>query len=285
MSVSSLPAGGLAGLKRRLRRWRRELSASAHALPDFIIVGAQKGGTTSLYSYLSRHPQVLKASRKEVHYFDVVYGCGGSWYRSHFPRRSEIRERARRLGKPVLTGESSPYYLYHPLVPERVARDLPGAKLVVLLRDPVSRAYSHYHHEVRLGHETLSFEEALRREPERLRGAEAQLRADPALLHESHQHHSYATRGLYAEQIERWLARFPRERVLIQKSEDFFADEQQCFDEVCRFLEIGPMGLGNPKAKNAGSYSQAIPQGAELRAFFERPNRRLYELLGRDFGW
>src|SRR5580692_9445955 len=125
-------------------------------LPGFLIVGAQRCGTTSMYRALSEHPEVRKAVlHKGVHYFDMNYGRGLGWYRAHFPL-------ARGGG---VTFESSPYYLFHPLAAERIAADLPGVKLIVLVRDPVERAYSAYTHERARGFETESFEQAIEREP------------------------------------------------------------------------------------------------------------------------
>src|SRR5436189_26280 len=119
-------------------------------LPDFLILGAQKAGTTALYAYLRWHPQVTGPSFKEVSFFDRHYARGERWYRAHLP----VRRRA-------VVGEASPSYLFHPLAPERVARMLPEARLIALLRNPVDRAFSHYQHEVALGREQLSFEDAL----------------------------------------------------------------------------------------------------------------------------
>ena len=123
-------------------RWRM---GQPRALPDAVILGAQKSGTSSLHNYLVQQPGVIEPLRKEVHYFDVNFGRGESWYRAHFGR----------LGEPGLNLDSSPYYLFHPAVPTRMRALLPDAKLIVLLRDPVRRAYSHYWHERDKGRETL----------------------------------------------------------------------------------------------------------------------------------
>ncbi|HEX9782521.1 MAG TPA: hypothetical protein VGA56_07280, partial [Opitutaceae bacterium] len=104
-------------------------------MPDFIILGAQKAGTTSLYAYLLEHPQVLPARKKEVHYFDLRYERGERWYRSHFPSQRAMQARGRSLGNRVITGEATPYYLFYPRAPERVASVVPNAKFIVLLRD------------------------------------------------------------------------------------------------------------------------------------------------------
>lgn len=248
----------------------------ARPLPDFLIVGAQKAGTTALYAYLRWHPAITGPSWKEVSYFDRHYRRGASWYRGHFPIRAGGR----------LVGEASPGYLFHPLAPERVRATVPEAKLIALLRDPVDRALSHYHHEVALGREPLSFEEAIEAEPVRTRGEEQQLAREPGYFSHPWWDYTYLARGRYAEQLERWLAVFPREQLLVVPSEELAADPGQIYARVLEFL-------GAPRHELA-SYPRVYEQEyAELRAetrrslaeYFAEPNRRLYELLGRDFGW
>jgi|SRR5690242_3518862 len=120
-------------------------------LPHFLIIGAQRCGTTSLFEYLARHPDVAPPSAKELHFFDSEYHKGDAWYRERFPS----------LRNGFITGEATPYYIFHPHTPTRVRDWNSKVKLIVLLRNPVDRAYSHYHHEVRLGTESLDFETAL----------------------------------------------------------------------------------------------------------------------------
>ena len=129
------------------------------ALPDFVIIGAQRSGTGRLYGLLTRHPDVERASVKEVHYFDRPdnFRRGIEWYRRRFPAR-------RRGSQRHITGEATPSYLVDPPVPERIAEAVPEVRLIVLLRDPVARAYSHFHMAYRKGNETRSFEEAVEEE-------------------------------------------------------------------------------------------------------------------------
>ena len=149
------------------RAWRRA-TAPARDLPDFVILGAQRSGTTSLYDWLSDHPAVVPATRKEVHYFDLHYDRGLGWYRAHFPMGHGAH----------LTGEATPYLLFHPLAPDRVARDLPPTtRFVVLLRHPVQRAVSHYWHERRMGTESETLAVAVAAEEQRLAGADGQVPA------------------------------------------------------------------------------------------------------------
>ena len=180
--------------------------------PDFIIIGAQKGGTSSLFNYLSQHSQIQLPSVKEIHFFDYNYGKGIEWYRKQFPGKF-IRLK--------ITGEASPYYLFHPLVPQRVFSCCPNAKFIVLLRNPVDRAYSHFMMEKKRGDEPLTFEEAINIEPQIINNEENKIINNPEYRSISHQRSSYLARGMYYSQIKRWLNYFPKKQFLFIKSESF----------------------------------------------------------------
>jgi Sulfotransferase domain len=228
---------------RATARTAGRLTAPARMTPSFLIVGAQRCGTTSMYKTLSQHPLVLPAVlHKGAHYFDTGYGHGPAWYRGHFPLQVTARRAAPAPGRRPITGESSPYYMFHPLAGQRIAADLPGVKLLVLLRDPVERAYSAHTHETARGFETEPFERALELEPVRLAGEEAKLIADPTYQSHSHQHNAYVTRGRYADQLRRLEGLFGRDRIHVVDSQRFFTDPEPVFAEVVDFLGIGPAG-------------------------------------------
>ena len=153
----------------------------ARMLPSFLIVGAERCGTSSMFEELRRHPAVVSAilPRKEVHYFDYKYQHGLSWYQCHFPIKARAKLAARGTGVAPMAFEASPYYMFHPLAPERIQRDLPGVKLIVMLRDPVARAYSAHVMRIGRGYETEPFERALELEESRLAGEAERLVADP----------------------------------------------------------------------------------------------------------
>ena len=158
------------------------LTHRVRMLPGFLIVGAQRCGTTSMYRTLSQHPAILKAVlHKGVHYFDTGYDHGLGWYQGHFPLRARAALVRRATGEVPLTFESSPYYMFNPLAAERISRDLPEVKLLVLVRDPVERAYSAHAHELARGFETEPFERALELEDQRLAG-EAERIVSPARI-------------------------------------------------------------------------------------------------------
>lgn len=265
---------------RRLRASYRELTGPLRGLPEVLIIGAQKGGTTSLFNYLAQHPDVLPPFGKEIHYFDLHYARGDRWYRGRFPYR-------RRLHGGALTLDASPYYLAHPLAPQRAARLLPNVKLVALLRNPIDRALSHYQHEVRGGRESLSFAEAIERESERLAGEEERLRNDPLYYSFSHHRHSYTHRGRYLEHLRRWVECFPRSRLLVLQSEWLFRDPAGASAAVYDFLGLPAHRLESYKPFLQGGYEREMSSEvrARLAAYFAPFNRELYQWLGEDFGW
>lgn len=266
----------------------RRGTVSLRSLPDFLVIGGQRCGTTSLYNYLLGHPQVLAPLIKEAHFFSYRWPQGMGWYRALFP--TNVRKRAHAgSGVPAQTFDATPYYLFHPCAAERAAAVVPTAKLVALLRDPVERAYSHYQHSVRAGAETLSFPEAIEREPERLAGEEQRIRADSRYPGVNHRMYSYVSRGMYADQLERWLPRFPDGSLLVLRSEDLFADPLHCYREVLTFL-----GLPDWQPAEFGVHTKRSPRPApgipastrrQLEERFAPANRRLELLLGRELAW
>jgi hypothetical protein len=278
-------------LARRAARWGAQAYARPTARlrmrPDYLIIGAQRAGTTSLHRYLVQHPAVRTMLRtKGVHFFDTGYGRGIDWYASRFPTRLYAWYVARRRGLRLVTGEASPYYLFHPHVPGRVAEHLPGVKLIVLLRDPVARAYSQYQHEVARGFETLPFEAAIDAEEERLAAETERLLAEPLYNSFAHQHHSYLARGRYHEQLAAWRSRFPDEQLLILNSERFFADPDAAYRRVLEFLELPAFTPPAYEQHNAYDYRRmGVAVRRRLVEHYREPNQRLYQALGQDFGW
>src|SRR6266545_1449212 len=201
-------------------------TSGARMLPGFLVIGTKRGGSTSLYEYLIRHPDVA--------------GC-------------------------LLTKGS----------------------LIAVLRDPVERAWSHYRYERHRGYEDLPFEEALRREPERLAGEAERMVAEPGYSSFAHRHLAYLARGRYAEQLERIHALIPPSRVLVLQSEALFGDTDAELERVWRFLGLEPFRIGRAPIFKAGGHGEAMP--APTRAWLERqfavPNQELYRLPGIGFRW
>lgn len=263
-----LEAGRRVELQLRLRDER--------ALPDAMIIGAMKAGTSSLHNYLTQHPGVIAPLRKEVHYFDLQYGNGERWYRANFGP----------LGRPGLNLDSSPYYLFHPLAAQRAHALVPQAKLVVLLRDPVRRAYSHYWHERDKRRERLSFEDAIAAEPERVGDDEQRLARGEIQQSRAHQHCTYLARGRYAEQLERWLRLYPREQLLVLQFEDLGRAPMVTLNRTLEYLALPPMSRVRLDPRNARKYPPINPATAErLREYFAPHDAALAALLGEPTRW
>lgn len=277
-------------VKRILRRYG-EATSELRRGPDFVVIGAKRGGTTSLYNYLLEHPAVQplfpgRQHIKGVHYFDSEFGRGLRWYRSHFPLEIGGHRVARPVVSPAAAGEASPYYLFHPLAAERLANDFPDVRLIVLLRDPVERAYSHFKERTHHGGEALSFEEALNAEEGRLRGEAERIVAEPGYRSMEHENHSYVAQGRYLDMLPRWFKLYPREQFHIVASEDFYADPERRVNEVWSFLGLPPHKLVSRKRYNylpAPGIRSATRQ--RLRDALAEHNRELEELLGRTLPW
>jgi hypothetical protein len=250
----------------------------AARLPDFLGIGTQKGGTTSLQKLLELHPGAYLPAAKELHYFSLHGDRGAAWYANQF---AEARPDQR-------CGEITPYYLFHPEAPARIQALLPGARLIVLLRDPVERALSQYFHARRHGFEPLELAEALAAEPIRLRGSEARLH-EPGSADTSHQKHSYVSRSRYAQQLERYAALFPARQLLVLRSEDLFKRTEACWQEIQAFLELEPIELPAPLQRaNAGrGEADAVPESIRtaLRQELAATAAAMRERYGIDWGW
>lgn len=261
--------------------------ASIKLLPDFIILGAQKCGTGSLYNYLCTHPAVLPAVCKEVHYFDNNYDKGTDWYRNHFrilPNEYCIKKLQ---GRPLITGEASPEYLIHPLAPKRIQQLTPRARLIVLLRNPVDRAYSQYQHNLREKTETLGFEEALDKEPERIGGELERIVRNGENLSYPFRKFSYHFRGVYVDQLKHWFETFPREQILILEFEQLCSQPAAVYRQTLDFLGLPshePPAYG--KSNYFGGYNEMPPEThRRLSDYYAPHNARLFDLLGRTFDW
>ena len=265
------------------------LTAQRRMLPSFLICGGQRCGTTSLYRALAAHPAVLKAVlHKGVHYFDVGYHRGPRWYRGHFPSQRRADRVMRRLGVVPQTFESSPYYMYHPHAVSRIATDLPWVRLVVLVRDPVERAYSQHAHEVARGFETeRSFTRALALEPARLRGVPERMHADAYHYSFSHQHHAYRARGEYATYLEHMASQVDRGRILIVDSGRFFTEPEPVYDAVLDFLGLPRAGYPPFERHNARPRPAPMDPNvrADLAAHFAPYDARLAGWLGATPSW
>jgi hypothetical protein len=257
------------------------------ALPDYLVIGAMKSGTTTFYDWLVRHPLVPSAVTKEIHFFDSHFPQGLTWYRSQLPTVRQLAGLSRTHSSRGLSGEATPTYLFHPLAARRAHSVVPDAKLIVLLRNPIDRAYSHYQTNIRHDWEALSFEEALDREEERLDGQ------IDVILKDEKNHRSFArfrwsyrAMGHYAELIENWMRYYPLEQFHFVLNEELDSDPDTTYAKVYEFLGLPDHPLGKPARRTIGHYSSmAAPTRAGLVEYFRPHNARLEALLGRSVDW
>ena len=248
-----------------LKYYYRRLTSSFRRLPDFIIIGAQKSGTSSLYYYLSQHPSLTLSVTKEIHYYNHYRHQGKriGWYKSFFPLK------VRSIHKK--TGEASPYYLFDERAAEQMKKDIPNIQLIVLLRNPIDRAYSAYNMNVAHGDgpKAQTFEQAIANSDLSMEASEV-----------------YLIRGLYAEHIKKWFKYFKREQFLFVKSEEFFTEPKSALAKVYKFLDIEEYYPDDLKAQEVGVYSELSDETrVRLENYFKGPNRELAELLGEEYRW
>lgn len=271
-------------------------TAGLRPLPEFLVIGAKRGGSTSFYFDLIEHPSIVRlypppvpllkpVATKGVHYFDSEFGHGTRWYRSYFPTTATRAVVARRTGR-AITGEASPYYLFHPAAAARAHALVPQTRLIAILRDPVLRTYSHWKERRRQSAEDLDFLDALAAEPERLAGERERLLADPGYQSYPWEQQSYATQSLYAQALRPWIDLFGRDRLFVAASEDYYADPNAVLRACHEFLGLPPRSTATGQVRNAAA-GQPLPENLR-RALTERfagPNEELEQLLGQRFPW
>ena len=214
------------------------LMVNSRKIPNFLIIGAQKSGTSSLFFYLKFHPEIKRPIKKEIHYFNIHFDKGLDWYKAHFPKQSEN----------YLTGEASPDYIFHPDTPKRVKGLNPEMKLILLVRDPIVRAYSAYQMNKRMGiDKRATFEEAVDFELSEKNKNKSEYDYD-------RHNYFYLERGLYARQLEQWTSVFDRNQILVISSKIFFSQTETVLKQVYRFLEISENLPPTLKPMNVGKY-------------------------------
>lgn len=267
-------------------------SVAQRQVPDFLVIGTKRGGTTSLHSYLLRHPGVLglfpqSRGKKSTDWFFADNEHSESWYRSHFHTARHRDRLAEQLGHAPVGGEASPYYVWDRRIAPQAKALAPDVKSILLVRDPVERAWSHYQERTQNGVEPLGFAAALAAEERRLEGEHERMTSDERYHSTAHDWYSYRSRGVYLPQIEHWLEHFDRDQLLVLRSEDMYADAQRVFDSVTDFLGIDRFRLPTTKPFNASHTRSSVPEPmrSELAAFYAPHNAALEEFLGTDLRW
>jgi len=251
-------------------------------LPDFIIIGTVRSGTTSLYSNICQHPCVLPAAYDELGFFDSNFHLGLNWYRSLFPTLFS-KWLVKRKKQFAITGEDTPFYIWSPLVANRILKILPNIKLIVLFRNPVDRAYSNYHLGIRAGSENLSFEDAIQSELDSLKNSKIKSDDD---VKKYTVPRSYIAKGFYADQLKIWLKLFKSKQLFITSTEDFESNANNTLNKIYDFLEIPQINLKNLEKHKVASYP---PMKDETRKFlvdlYKIHNEELFRMISKEFDW
>ena len=267
-----------------------ERTSDQRPLPDFLIIGTKRGGTTSLWRYLIQHPLVPRLwpawNTKTSHYFEENFGRGEAWYRSHFPTAKQRGALQRKHGAPPRVGEAAPLYMFHPLAAQRVAELMPRARIIVLLRDPVERAYSHWKERRGQGVEPLSFADALAAEENRTAGERARMIVDPHYFSTAYDWYSYRERGQYLDHLYPWLDRFDPAQLLFLPSETFYGSPASSYAKVLEFVGLPPFeppGYEVHNGRPSGGMEPAVREW--LTKHYAPHNAALAEQLGMTFDW
>ena len=265
-------------LKRHVYGW----SAPLRVLPDLIVIGVVRSGTTSLYHYLSQHPSIVKSTYDELGYFDSNYKLGLNWYKSFFPSIFE-KKKVIQKNKKFMTYDVTPFYIYHEKAPQRIHQILPNSKLIVILRNPIDRSYSNYcMGDPREKRKKKTFEEVIVDEKKILN----KINKNNTDEYYNFVHSSMLARGFYAEQLENWYKIFPKDQILIIKSEEFATETNKIMNNIFDFLGLPHYNIPDDSKKNKNYYKVMKKETrADLVEFFRPYNEKLYSLVGRNFDW
>ena len=258
------------------------LTGPIRSLPDFIIIGTARSGSTSLYYNICQHPCVLSAAYDELGYFDSNFHLGLNWYRSLFPTLFSkwILKQKKQF---AITGEDTPFYIWNPLVAKRILKIIPNIKLIVLFRNPVDRAYSNYHLGVRAGSEKLSFEDAIQMELKKLDKINDEIEQD---VDKYTTPRSYIAKGFYADQLKVWLELFSSEQLMIVSTEDLESNPQKTLDRIYNFLKIPKNHRLIPEKQKIAAYPKMKNKTREfLIDLYKKNNAELFTMIGQKFDW
>lgn len=262
---------------RFVKRGLSGITASSRVLPDFIISGTVRSGTTSLYYNICEHPSVLPADYDEIGFFDSNYHLGINWYRSMFPTEKEM-ERVKKETNFAITGEDTPFYFWKKEAAERILKDIPNSKIIIIFRNPVDRAYSNYQLGIRKKTETLSFEDAIDEEMNFLEKHSFRESVD--------RRRSYLSKGFYENQIKIWFNVFPREKIHILSTEDMQKNPEKTLLKIFQFLVIPNYTLKNPQKQKSSEYKKMDEKTRKILLDFYKPhNEKFFQIIQERFDW
>ena len=261
------------------------ITASLRILPDFLVIGVGRGGTTSCFHYLSQHPSIIGSAYDEIGFFDQNFHLGLNWYRSMFPTKFLKKKIAKKFGK-CLTYDVTPAYIRKPWVARRIKELFPEIKLIALLRNPVDKAYSHYHLSLRSGVQKSSFEEMIEEDIKMIEKFENTNSIIDDEYFRNYIEKSPLGRGLYAQQLKIWFELFDRKQILILTSEELSTDTNKTMNKIFQFLGLPDYNISDTVKRNTANYTNMkTDTRKKLITFFSKYNQDLFKLLNQEFDW
>ena len=259
------------------------LTGSIRVLPDFLVIGAKRCGTTSLFYHLPEHPCISKSPHDNMGFFNDNFHLGINWYKSFFPTiftRNKIKSK---FGD-FLAFDVTTKYMEEESTANNVYQTKPNTKIIIILRNPVDRAYSQYHLNVRQTAESRSFEDAMEENMNELnKESHERYEIKPKFSAEGN---NYLKKGLYAQQLRHWLNIFPMESMLILSTEEFESNQQIIYNKIFKFLNISQFEVKNTEKMEKGIYPPMKSETRNLLLDYFRPyNRELFELINMEFYW
>ena len=260
------------------------LTSSFRVSPNFFVIGGVRCGTTSLYHYLGQHNCIKQAAYDELGYFDDNFHLGLNWYRSLFPTKF-MQKKIESEYKKFLTYDVTPFYIYNPLVVDRIFKFSPNAKIIAVLRNPIDRAYSNYNAKMQdEGDTKTTFEEIINPEIEIIEKNKKNM-DDHAFLVDTF-YELLLARGFYAKQLEYWFKKFPRKSILLISSENFANKTTETLSRIFDFLEIPNQEITDLTKQNTIAYPKMNNSTRDFLVDYFKPyNEKLFELLGERFDW
>jgi hypothetical protein len=260
------------------------LTSSFRTLPNFFVIGGVRCGTTSLYHYLGQHNCIKQAMYDELGYFDDNFHLGLNWYRSLFPTKF-IQKKIESKYKKFLTYDVTPFYIYNPLVVDRIFKFSPNAKIIAVLRNPIDRAYSNFNNRIQdEGDTETTFEEIVYSEIEKIKNNKNNKENNVFLVNEFYE--LLLARGFYAKQLEFWFKKFPRKNMLLISSEELAVNTDKTISEIFEFLEVPDQKINDLTKQNKIKYPKMKDSTREILINFFKPhNEKLFEILGSKFDW
>ncbi len=262
---------------RFVKRGFSGITASTRVLPDFIIIGTVRSGTTSLYYNICEHPSVLPAAYDEIGFFDSNYHLGIKWYQSMFPKQKQMEEIKKNTGFAV-TGEDTPFYFWKKEAIDRIFQYLPNVKIIAIFRNPIDRAFSNYNLGVRMKTEKSTFEETIDEEIKFLEKNSFREAID--------RKRSYVTKGIYENQIQNWLKIFPNKQIHMISTEEMEKKPIETLQKVFKFLDIPDYRITNPQKQKSADYKKMdFKTRQKLLEFYRPHNERFFDIIKQRFDW